>query len=181
MSRNENASEPQARLVGMSPFPLAEKQLSEGCDVGVCCRGHVTYLHIHNTPAYSLGIFMLPAGTSIPLHNHPGMTVVSQLLFGSMHLRAYDPLPSTAAWANNHNGPQALPVQGNNSGALASLGRRVSNMANQLRQQLIGSAAAPAQGSHDEGEEEGVLAARLVVDRVVTSPSEAMVLYPDSE
>eukprot|EP01138_Halocafeteria_seosinensis_P011286 gb/GECG01011528.1/.p1 GENE.gb/GECG01011528.1/~~gb/GECG01011528.1/.p1 ORF type:complete len:327 (+),score=34.90 gb/GECG01011528.1/:1-981(+) len=38
----------------------------------------------------TMGIFILPPGTSLPLHDHPGMCVVSKVLYGSLHLRTYD-------------------------------------------------------------------------------------------
>lgn len=33
----------------------------------------VTYMHICETEVFSMGVFLLKAGTSIPLHDHPGM------------------------------------------------------------------------------------------------------------
>jgi cysteamine dioxygenase len=44
----------------------------------------VRYQHVFENSAVSMGIFLLPAGTIIPLHDHPGMTVLSKILFGEI-------------------------------------------------------------------------------------------------
>eukprot|EP00967_Tisochrysis_lutea_P004367 scaffold5149_cov31-Tisochrysis_lutea.AAC.1 len=41
---------------------------------------HVSYVHLFSDAAFSMGIFVLPAGAKIPLHDHPEMTVLSKLL-----------------------------------------------------------------------------------------------------
>ncbi|KAJ8763212.1 hypothetical protein K2173_025597 [Erythroxylum novogranatense] len=45
---------------------------------------------IYKSDNFSLCMFFLPANGVIPLHNHPGMTVFSKLLVGTMHIKSYD-------------------------------------------------------------------------------------------
>ena len=64
--------------VGMEDYP----PLPPGSPVG--------YHHVYKDRELSMGIFVIPAGRGIPLHDHPHMTVLSKLLFGSLRVTSYD-------------------------------------------------------------------------------------------
>ena len=54
----------------------------------------IRYLHIaEKQNQYSIGIFVFPPNAIIPLHNHPGMTVLSRILYGELQVQTYDIIP----------------------------------------------------------------------------------------
>jgi PCO_ADO len=51
----------------------------------------VRYIHISDVPDhYSVGIFILPPFAKIPLHDHPGMCVLSRILYGDVERLSFD-------------------------------------------------------------------------------------------
>lgn len=52
----------------------------------------VTYMHICETEVFSMGVFLLRTGASIPLHDHPGMNGMLKVLYGKVNVRCFDKL-----------------------------------------------------------------------------------------
>ena len=67
-----------AAEVGLEPH----RALPTGSPIG--------YYHVYKDPSLSIGIFVIPAGSGIPLHDHPGMTVLSRVVAGRVTVTSYD-------------------------------------------------------------------------------------------
>lgn len=61
----------------------------------------ITYLHLFEDQEMSMGIFCLPAGATIPLHDHPGMTVFSRVLYGQLFIQAFDWMDGSTSAASS--------------------------------------------------------------------------------
>jgi PCO_ADO len=145
-------------------------------------RGTVTYLDIHDDPTMTIGIFQLPPGARMPLHDHPGMTVFSRLLYGTLHVRAYD-------WLDSGSDRQAAAgAAGADSSSSNSSSSSGGGGNNSMDSAADGDCAGGGSGSSSTctgepslmGISGPVSPARLVTDRVLTAPADTMVLFPSA-
>ncbi|KAI4898706.1 hypothetical protein NFI96_008758 [Prochilodus magdalenae] len=86
----------------------------------------VTYMHICETDTFSMGVFLLRRGTSIPLHDHPGMNGMLKVLYGKVRIMCYDklerPQSASEAGGGGPSPPQPLsPSQSQSSSQQAVL------------------------------------------------------------
>ena len=48
-------------------------------------------MNIHSNSKFQIAVFIIPAGWSLPLHDHPGMCVLSKLITGKLYYSSFTP------------------------------------------------------------------------------------------
>ena len=74
-----------ALLTAMSAVDAAALNIDDVQRPGAC-----TYLGIVENDEYAIAAFILQPHARIPLHDHPGMTVLSRVISGSLHVTSFD-------------------------------------------------------------------------------------------
>lgn len=94
------------------------------------------YQPVHSDNNVTVGVFMIPANSMIPLHNHPKMEVIGRLLFGRMQIASLDLL-------HNHDDPHFIscptPSPTPNPPPVPASTSRARSMAAQDREQGRGT------------------------------------------
>lgn len=140
-------------------------------------------------PHFTLGIFCLPAGQTIPLHDHPGMVVISRLLFGTMSIQvgastlfmrgdySIISLSFTSFWqAYDFVGDEQLHAQAM-AGYAPSRSSSGSGPVAQAQKTGPGNVLSALGFARPSGRREALLR----VNSTLTAPAEPLVLWPFSE
>jgi len=86
----ESSGSEELDALSSAMLHLSAKELGLSPPPPMPTGGAIGYQGVHSDRRFSMGIFILPAGTCIPLHDHPDMSVLSKLLFGSLRVTWFD-------------------------------------------------------------------------------------------
>jgi len=50
----------------------------------------ITFVPLHESDQFTIAMFLFPPHAKMPLHNHPGMNVLSRVLYGKLQVRSFD-------------------------------------------------------------------------------------------
>ncbi|XP_032358807.1 2-aminoethanethiol (cysteamine) dioxygenase a [Etheostoma spectabile] len=94
---------------------IAPRKTKKSTGVAELHNPPVTYMHICETEVFSMGVFLLRTGASIPLHDHPGMNGMLKVLYGKVSVRCFDKLedPLTGGTVPPDFEPALAPSQTN--------------------------------------------------------------------
>ncbi|KAM4636147.1 2-aminoethanethiol dioxygenase [Discoglossus pictus] len=114
-SDSKNLSENMSQLkklmgeIRAEDLKIRPRKASSG-PVSVPHNPPVTYMHICENDSFSMGVFLLKGGTSIPLHDHPGMYGMLKVLYGKVSISGFDKLDTPPA-ASLQFSPPLPPYQ----------------------------------------------------------------------
>ncbi|KAI9310781.1 hypothetical protein DFJ73DRAFT_771397 [Zopfochytrium polystomum] len=69
-------------------------------------NGPIEYYRVAESETYTIGLLVLKAGQTLPIHDHPGMSVMSKVIYGDLHVRFFELLepPETSLAATRVSG-----------------------------------------------------------------------------
>ncbi|KAJ3071244.1 hypothetical protein HDU98_005625 [Podochytrium sp. JEL0797] len=50
----------------------------------------IEYCNIYDSPEFNIGLFVLQKGETMPIHDHPNMTVFTKLVYGSLDVKMFE-------------------------------------------------------------------------------------------